>query len=194
MRIMNKKTVARAAALALLTGPTLAFAHTGHYDGGGLVQGVMHPLGGLDHLLAMVAVGLWAAYAGGRALWALPAAFVGMMLAGAMLGFAGIALPFMEPLILASVMVLGLLVAFNVRMPLVPGMALIALFGVFHGQAHALEMSAGAGALAYAAGFASVTALLHASGIALGQWLLAGRGARFIGFGMASAGLFMAVA
>ncbi|MGE0080194.1 MAG: HupE/UreJ family protein [Thiohalomonadaceae bacterium] len=187
-------TASRAAALALLLSPTLALAHTGHYDGGGLMQGVMHPLAGLDHLLAMVAVGLWAAYAGGRALWALPAAFVGMMLAGAMLGFAGIALPLMEPLILASVVVLGLLVAFNVRMPLMPGMALIALFGIFHGQAHALEMSAGAGAVAYAAGFAGTTALLHASGIALGRWLLAGRGARLIGLGMASAGVFMAVA
>lgn len=194
MSFADKKTVSRAAALALLLSPAMALAHTGHYDGGGIMHGAMHPLGGLDHLLAMVAVGLWAAYAGGRALWALPAAFVGTMLAGAMLGFAGIALPLMEPLILASVVVLGLLVAFNVRMPLVPGMALIALFGVFHGQAHALEMSAGAGALAYAAGFASVTALLHAGGIALGRWLLAGRGARLIGLGMASAGLFMAVA
>lgn len=193
MNERNNKIASRAAALALLMSPTLAFAHVGHYEGGGLMQGVMHPLGGIDHLLAMVAVGLWAAYAGGRALWALPASFVGMMLVGAGLGFAGIALPLMEPLILASVVVLGLLVAFNVRMPLVPGVALIALFGMFHGQAHALEMSAGTGALAYAAGFAGATVLLHLGGIALGRWLLAGRGARFIGFGMASAGLFMAV-
>jgi len=183
-----KKT---AAVLALLLSPGLALAHTGHYTDGGLWHGMIHPLSGLDHMLAMIAVGLWAAYAGGRALWLLPASFVGMMLAGAGLGFAGIALPMMEPLILASVVVLGLLVAFNIRMPLIPGMALVALFGMFHGQAHALEMAAGTATFTYAIGFALVTALLHLGGIAIGYSLFRGFGRRLLGLGTAGAGLFM---
>jgi urease accessory protein len=181
-----------AAAMALLFTPALALAHTGHYDGGGLLHGMAHPLGGLDHLLAMIAVGLWAAYAGGRALWALPAAFVAMMLAGAGLAYAGVALPLMEPLILASVVVLGLLVAGNVRLPLLPGTALVALFGLFHGQAHALEMNASSGALSYAVGFALITAALHLAGIGLGRSLMQGRGRRLLGAGTAAAGLFLA--
>lgn len=188
--MMNKfrKT---AAVLALMFTPAIALAHPGHYDGGGFWHGMLHPLSGLDHMLAMIAVGLWAAYAGGRALWLLPASFVGMMLAGAGLGFAGIALAMMEPLILASVVVLGLLVAFNVRMPLIPGMALVALFGLFHGQAHALEMAAGTATVSYALGFALVTALLHLGGIAIGYFLFRGYGRRMLGFGTAGAGLFM---
>lgn len=189
--MMSAQIKRAAAAAALLFTPALALAHTGHAADGGLWQGMVHPLGGLDHLLAMVAVGLWAAYAGGRALWLLPAAFVGMMLGGAALGFAGIALPLMEPLILASVVVLGLLVAFNLRLPLLPGMALVALFGLFHGQAHALEMAANAGALSYALGFALVTALLHLAGIGLGYTLFRGYGRRLLGIGTAGAGLFM---
>jgi urease accessory protein len=189
---MMSAQIKRAAAVALLFTPALALAHTGHAGDSGLWHGLVHPLGGLDHLLAMVAVGLWAAYAGGRALWALPAAFVGMMLGGAALGFAGVALPLMEPLILASVVVLGLLVACNVRLPLLPGMALVALFGMFHGQAHALEMAANAGALSYALGFALVTAMLHLAGIGLGRTLMQGQGRRLLGIGTATAGLFMA--
>lgn len=189
MRTVHRK----AAGLMLLLVPAVSFAHPGHVGDGGLVYGMLHPLSGLDHLLAMVAVGLWAAYAGGRALWALPLAFVGMMLGGAALAFSGISLPMVEPLIMTSVVTLGLLVAFNVRMPLLPGTLLVALFGMFHGQAHALEMTASASALGYAAGFALVSALLHISGIGLGRLLCGVHGNRLAGLGVASAGLFMAL-
>ena len=97
----------------------------------------------------------------------------------------------MEPLILASVVILGLLVAFNIRMPLVPGMALVALFGMFHGQAHALEMAAGTATITYALGFALVTAALHLGGIGIGYYLFRGYGRRLLGIGTAGAGLFM---
>ncbi|HPD92721.1 MAG: HupE/UreJ family protein [Rhodobacter sp.] len=180
-----------ALALALLLQPSLALAH-GLHDSRTFLGGAAHPLSGADHVLAMVAVGLLAAQTGGRALWAMPLGFVVAMLAGGALGASAPGLPVIEPMILASVIVLGALIAMSVRLP--PGLALslIALFGAAHGWAHGAE-GPQTGQAFFAAGFALVTALLHLSGIALGRGLgaVALRGA---GAGAALAGLALAVA
>jgi urease accessory protein len=161
--------------VALLFAITIAgaaVAHPGHAPDPATTQaafmaGLAHPFAGLDHILAMVAVGLWAAQQGGKALWAWPLAFVAMMVAGGALGFAGITLPAIEPAIGASIVVLGLCVAIGVRLPVVAGAALIGAFAIFHGNAHGLE-APGSGAAAYAAGFAIATALLHGAGLFAG--------------------------
>jgi urease accessory protein len=155
------------AGAALMALPAAALAHTGHMEPSGFMHGFEHPLGGLDHLLAMVAVGLWAAQSGGRALLALPAAFVGAMILGALAGMAGLPLPAVELGILGSVLALGALVAFKPRLSLTVCMAITAGFAVFHGYAHGAEMPAAASPLAYGLGFAAATALLHAAGVAM---------------------------
>jgi urease accessory protein len=132
------------------------------------VQGFAHPLGGLDHLLAMVTVGLLAWQLGGRALWLVPASFVLAMAAGGALGMAGIPVPFVEAGIAISVIVLGAMVALGTKAPLAVAMALAAVFAVFHGHAHGSEMPLDAGGVAYGAGFVLASALLIAAGIALG--------------------------
>lgn len=160
-----KRPLAIASVLALIAGP--AMAHVGPGGHGSVLSGMAHPLSGLDHILAMVAVGLWAAMMGGRALWALPAAFVGSMVAGFAIAVAGGALPGVEPMILASVLALGLLVALAVRLPLGPSVAVVALFGLFHGHAHGGELGQAAAA-AFGLGFALSTAALHGAGLGLG--------------------------
>jgi urease accessory protein len=155
-----------AATLTLI--PTAAFAHPGMGDAHGFVQGFAHPLGGLDHLLAMVTVGLLAWQLGGRALWLVPASFVLAMAAGGALGVADIPVPFVEVGIAVSVIVLGTMVALGTKAPLAITMALAALFAVFHGHAHGSEMPLDAGSIAYGAGFLLASALLIAAGIALG--------------------------
>ena len=131
------------------------------------MAGFSHPLFGLDHILVMVAVGLWASQIGGRALWLVPAAFVGTMAFGFGLAVAGVDLPFVEPAILASVVALGLLVAMAARFDTVASAAIVAAFALFHGHAHGGELGA-AGAASFGVGFVVATALLHAAGIALG--------------------------
>lgn len=155
-----------AATLTLI--PTAAFAHPGIGDAHGFVQGFAHPLGGLDHLLAMVTVGLLAWQLGGRALWLAPASFVLAMAAGGAFGMAGLAVPFVEVGIAVSVIVLGAMVALGTKAPLPIAMALAALFAVFHGHAHGSEMPLDAGSIAYGAGFLLASALLIAAGLALG--------------------------
>lgn len=157
-------------ALALLWVPALAFAHPGH-DDSGLVAGISHPLRGLDHLLAMLAVGLWAAQQKGAARWALPCTFVGTMLIGGLLGFEGLDLPGLESGIAASVFALGLAVALVVRPPLYMAVAATALFAMFHGVAHGLELPEMASPWGYAAGFVGATAALHAAGYAVVRFL-----------------------
>lgn len=182
--------------LGLLLAPVAAHAHTGAGSTHGFLPGVEHPLFGLDHLLAMVAIGLWAAQIGGRALWAVPATFVGVMALGGALGMAGVAVPFIEPGILTSVLLLGLLIAFAVRLPLGAALPLVAAFAVFHGAAHGAEMPAGASGLAYASGFLLATAALHAAGIGLGigiQRVTAAPLIRGAGAAIALAGLYLAV-
>jgi urease accessory protein len=168
---MNSLTRIVAAAVLVLL-PGAALAHPGHHDAG-FAHGFMHPLGGLDHVLAMVAVGLYAALLGGRALGLVPATFVGVMAVGGALGAAGFALPYAEMGIALSVVVFGLAVALRVNLPALGAMALVGLFAVFHGHAHGAEMPQGALGTAYAAGFMLATAALHGAGIAIG--LAAGR-------------------
>jgi urease accessory protein len=150
-----------------LLGAPGAEAHLLGEQGAGFAAGILHPLSGLDHLLAMLAVGIWAAQLGGRAVWAVPAAFVGAMLAGGLLAIAGIALPLVEPGILGSVMLFGLLIAMAARVPTALGMAIVGLFALFHGHAHGTELPHAANPALYAAGFVIATATLHAAGLVL---------------------------
>jgi urease accessory protein len=173
------------AVLVLLTAP--AHAHVGQPTGFSMAGGFAHPFAGLDHLAAMVAVGLWAAMAGGRRMWIWPLAFVAAMLGGGFLGQYGVALPVVEPAIAASVAVLGLLVASGVGAPVSIGAVLIGLFAVFHGHAHGTEAPAD-GWAGYAAGFVLATALLHLAGITLGAGLQRAVGALPLrGLGLATA-------
>jgi urease accessory protein len=146
----------------------LFLAHTGLHTTADFAHGFTHPLFGLDHLLAMIAVGLWAVQLGGRALWAVPASFVGVMALGGALGMAGVPLPLIEPGIMGSVLLFGLLVTFAVKMPLWASAAVVGLFALFHGHAHGAEMGADTNGLLYALGFMLGTALLHAAGLATG--------------------------
>jgi len=147
----------------LLAASSAAIAHPGDIAGGAL-HGFAHPFGGLDHLLAMLAVGVWAARFSGAARWVLPAAFVGFMTAGAALGGA-FALPLVEPMIALSVLVLGLATAIAVRLPVPAGGAVVALFALYHGHAHFNDMPAETSVAGFAAGMLAATALLHLSGI-----------------------------
>ncbi|MGK7864310.1 HupE/UreJ family protein [Falsiroseomonas sp. E2-1-a4] len=150
--------------LAALLAPMPALAHEGGAHVHGVLTGFLHPVGGLDHMLAMVAVGLWAGLVSGRANWALPAGFLGAMVLGFGLGAGGFGLPMVEAGILASVIILGALVAAAARFPLAFAVPLVAIFGLLHGHAHGTEMG-GQGALGYVAGFILATAALHAAGV-----------------------------
>jgi urease accessory protein len=156
------------AAIALTLVPTAALAHPGIGDAHGFVQGFAHPLGGLDHVLAMVTVGIFAWQLGGRALWLVPATFVLALAAGGALAMLGIPVPLVELGIALSVIVLGAVVALGVKAPLAIAMGLVGLFAIFHGHAHGTEMPLDASGGAYGAGFVLATALLHIAGIALG--------------------------
>ena len=174
----------------LLLVPGAALAHPGHGEAVGFAHGFAHPVAGLDHVLAMVAVGLLAALRGGAARWVLPGAFLGMMAAGAGLGAAGAALPFAETGIGLSVVAFGLAILLGLRLPLPGLVALVGVFAVFHGYAHGTEMPETASGLAYGLGFLAGTALLHAAGLGLG--LLAGerrRAAPALGAAVALSGL-----
>ncbi|MES2184470.1 MAG: HupE/UreJ family protein [Pseudomonadota bacterium] len=156
--------------------PLAAFAHPG-VDGGlhhGLAAGFLHPLTGADHLAAMVAVGLWSALSARRAwpdlLWA-PLGFAAMLLAGAVAGLAGLQLPAVEPMIAASLLVLGLLVSTRWRLPGLAAAALVGAFAVFHGIAHGAELAGKGDAALTLAGMLAATLLLHTGGIAAG-WAL----------------------
>lgn len=160
------KTVVRTLLLALLLAPSAALAHSGPAEHDHVFAfGFLHPLGGLDHLLAMIAVGLLAAHLGGRALWLVPLSFVALMAAGGAIGFAEVRLPYVELLIAASVAVLGLMVAFRANVPLLAAMLIAGFFAIFHGQAHGAELPDGESPYPYAAGFLLATALLHLAGI-----------------------------
>jgi len=142
------------------------FAHPGVHEDG-FTAGAGHPLSGLDHILAMLAVGLWAFQLTGRARWLLPLVFVGTMIAGGALGISGVAIPLVENGIVASVLVLGLLTACAPKPSLRIAVPIVALCALFHGHAHGAELPEGASGLSYAAGFVLSTTLLHLSGLAL---------------------------
>jgi len=187
----------KAAAILLTAAQASLFAHTGVGATAGLSAGFSHPVSGLDHVLAMVAVGLWAAQMGGRALLAVPAAFVGMMFVGGALGISGIGIPFIETGIVVSVIVLGALIAGGIKTPVAAGMAIVGVFAVFHGYAHGAEMPVDAAGLMYMAGFIAATVLLHGVGIAAGVGLSRvniERMVRMSGGAIAAGGLLLALA
>lgn len=145
-----------------------AFAHPGH-GVSGFAGGFAHPLLGADHVLAMLAVGIWAAQLGGGALWMVPCAFVGLMAGGGALGMASAhSFPIVESGIAVSVLVLGLMIAMAVKAPLYVSVPLVGLFAMFHGYAHGTELSEGMSAAGYSVGFMFATAALHAAGIGMG--------------------------
>lgn len=166
------KRLAAILSMAMLAATaTPVLAHTGHDDHGGLMHGFLHPIGGLDHVLAMVAVGVLAFQLGGRALWLVPLSFVTMMAFGGVLGFLGSGLPHVELGIALSVLVLGALLAMQFKLPTALTAGIVGLFAIFHGYAHGAELPGGASPVAFAFGFVAATAILHAVGLGLGRFL-----------------------
>jgi urease accessory protein len=179
----------------MLTGD--AHAHTEEGAVGGLLSGLSHPLFGFDHLLAMLAVGIWGAQMGGRLVWVLPMVFPLVMAVGGLLGIAGISLPAVEVGIALSVLALGLAIAGALRPPEIAAVLLIAVFAVFHGHAHGAELPAAADPVAYAVGFVVATGLIHLAGIALGLTIgrmFEGRLSRGLGGLIAAAGVYFLLA
>ena len=167
----NEHEFAKVAAFAaFFFAPALAQAHPGFHPEG-FAAGVLHPFTGVDHLLAMTAVGFWAATLGGRARFLVPAAFILLMIAGAVLGLNGVPVPGVEQGIAASVVVLGLVIAFQLRIPTLFAALLVGVFAIFHGHAHGAELPEATDPVSFAIGFVLATAILH--GIGLGAGLLA---------------------
>ena len=196
----SRLALSQAALATAVLSASPAFAHLDPAGHGSFAVGASHPVFGPDHILAMVAVGLWAVVQARRsglrrALWLLPTAFVGAMTFGFLLAMAGVGLPMVEPMILASVMVLGGMTALALRLPLAAAAAVTGLFALFHGHAHGAEIGA-ATALPYLAGFALSTALLHAAGVAGGMALAQRSPAltRLLGAGVALAGTALVLA
>jgi len=190
-----RRSVARhalvAMALAALGPPALA--HVEQAQAAGLLSGLAHPVSGLDHVLAMVAVGLWGAQLGAPAIWLLPLTFPIVMALGGLLGLLGIALPGVELGIAASAILLGAAVMTERRLPLVVAAALVGVFAVFHGHAHGTELPPGQSGLLYSLGFVVATGCLHAIGIAIGaihRWPAGRVALRIAGGGIGLAGLF----
>jgi urease accessory protein len=165
---MSRKAFRLLVTAALLLAPSIAFAHPGHGAESSLLAGFIHPFGGIDHLLAMIAVGLFAAHLGGRAFWAVPASFVAVMALGGILGAAVVSLPFVETAIALSVLVFGIVIFTEMAPPVLAAMALVGIFAAFHGYAHGSEMPVNASAIDFGIGFMAATALLHGFGITLG--------------------------
>ena len=179
-----------AVAAALLTS-TPAWAHTEAGVPGGLLSGFLHPLSGLDHLVAMVSVGLWGAMLGAPAIWVLPIAFPLVMAVGAVLGVLGVPVPPPELMIALSAVVLGLAVACAARAPLWIAAIIVSVFAIFHGYAHGQELPEASNALAYGVGFVVATGLLHACGISAGlltNYRAGGYAIRLVGAGVAVLG------
>ena len=170
---------------------TTAFGHPGHVSSAGFTAGLTHPLGGWDHLLALLAIGVWAAQLGGRATWGVPAVFVSVMALAAVAGQYFGAVPAFDQGAAATVVVLGLLIGAAVRLPVVAGAALAAAFAIFHGYAHGAELGAGQDFLTYGIGFVLTSAGLHLAGIGLGRGTarLSANATRLLGWGVTAAGL-----
>lgn len=182
--------------LGALAAATPAFAHTGTGTESGIVHGFLHPLAGLDHVLAMIAIGVLASQLGGRALWLIPCAFLSCMVAGGLIGVAGVAVPMTEIAIALSVVVIGALVALDRHLSLVLAMGIAGGIAIFHGHAHGVEMPALAFGLTYGLGFLIATALLHGCGLLIGLASRRGdfaRAARIGGGATAAAGVLLLV-
>lgn len=174
MRHLRNVTIAALGVLAAGAAPALAHTGAGHTSG--FMAGISHPVGGLDHLLAMLSVGIWSALASGDKkwrMWVAPVAFVVAMLAGAAAGYLQVPLPMVETGIALSVLLLGLMIVARIELPLAVGVLVIALFAIYHGHAHGAEATGAI--LAYMAGFAIATASLHVAGIGLGLLLTRAR-------------------
>lgn len=187
------KSYATLSATLLMLVPTLVLAHQESGQAAGFVAGLVHPISGLDHVVAMIAVGLWGAVLGPPAIWVLPVAFPMMMAFGGFMGLLGIPVPSIEIGIAVSAIVLGAMVLIQARPPLWVAAILVAIFAIFHGYAHGRELPAGANALLYSLGFVVATGLLHLVGILLGEahrWALGRQIVRAAGGGIAVAGLF----
>jgi urease accessory protein len=148
--------------------PQAAFAHEQVGVGGGLVSGFLHPLTGIDHLIAMVAVGIWGAQLGAPAIWVLPITFPLVMAIGGVVGILHVPLPMPEVMIALSALILGAAVAVRMRLPFAAAAAIVAVFAIFHGYAHGAELPKSANPLAYGVGFVVATGLLHLCGITIG--------------------------
>ena len=191
-RIMSSRVVPRlVVALAALALAQPAFAHEQVGVAGGLASGLLHPLSGMDHLIAMVAVGIWGAQLGAPAIWVLPITFPLVMAFGGVLGVLRIPLPMPEVAIALSALVLGAAVAMRLRLPFAAAAAVVAVFAVFHGHAHGAELPGSANPLAYGAGFVVATGLLHLCGILIGtltRWPAGGRLVQGLGVVIATLG------
>ena len=184
-------SVAATSALALVLASP-ASAHTGAGAIGGLVGGFLHPITGLDHVMAMVAVGMWGAFLGQPAIWLLPVIFPLVMVLGGVLGIIGVPMPAVETGIALSAVVLGLMVAFAARPPLWVAVILVGVFAVFHGYAHGAELPQAADAIAFSIGFVVATGLLHLCGIGIGEatkWKWGKPLVRAVGAGIALGGV-----
>jgi urease accessory protein len=170
-----------------------AYAHEQQGQAAGFLSGLQHPVSGLDHVLAMVAVGLWGAQLGAPAIWLLPVTFPLMMACGGFLGLVGVPLPGVEIGIAVSAILLGAMVATQSRPPLWMAVAAVALFAVFHGHAHGTELPPGQSGLMYSVGFVVATGGLHATGIAIGfihRWPAGRIALRIAGAAVGSAGVY----
>ena len=166
--MQNVKSAPLAIWILLLFWPLAAWAHVESGQAGGFASGLLHPVSGLDHVLAMVAVGLWGAQLGQPAMWLLPVAFPMMMAVGGMLGLIGIPVPGIEIGIAVSGIVLGALILGQMKMPTPVALGIVAFFAIFHGHAHGTELAAGQNAILYSLGFVIATGTLHAAGVTLG--------------------------
>ena len=176
--------------------PGVALAHTSVGETTGFMDGFSHPIGGADHLLAMLAVGLWASQIGGKALWAVPCTFVAVMILGGILSFSGIPVAFIEEGILISVLIFGVLIAAAFKLPLAYSVLIVAFFAIFHGYAHGTEMPVKIVAASYIVGFSVATAILHLAGIGLGILLQKTNQQtfnRFAGGAIALSGIYLAM-
>ena len=197
VNMKNKTALFSSSLMAIFLFPAIASAHIGVGPTTGFSAGIYHPLSGLDHLLAMTAVGLWASYLGGRAKYTVPCAFVGMMVVGGILGISGVPIPYVETGIILSVIVLGALIAGSFKTSETAGILLVGAFAIMHGHAHGSEMPLAAGAISYSLGFILSTVCLHATGIILGSICQKANQIklyRLAGVGIMLAGLYMAIA
>jgi urease accessory protein len=187
-----QRAMRSALGLVILLATTTAHAHSEGGLAGGFLSGFFHPINGIDHVIAMVAVGLWGAFLGSPALWVLPMVFPLVMTIGGALGVMGVPVPAVETGIAVSAIALGGVVAGAVRPPLWVAAVLVGVFAIFHGHAHGTELPSAADPIAYSLGFVTATGLLHLAGIGLGlltRWPAGVKAVRAMGAGIAVGGL-----